>query len=161
MKPFKAIAAMSENRIIGAGGKIPWHIPEELAQFKHLTMGGVVVMGRLTWQSIGRPLPDRLTVVIASRPLPGIMEWSGSIIVTPSLDLLRAFAADFADKQFWIVGGARLFQDLLPECCELHLSRVPGTYEGDVIMPPFEHLFHRRSAVVSNRFTSEHWTRKI
>src|SRR5215510_203186 len=65
MKHFKAIAAMSENRVIGAGNKIPWHLPEDFRWFKKMTTGQVVVMGRKTFESIGRPLPNRETIVLS------------------------------------------------------------------------------------------------
>ena len=64
MKHFKAIAAMSENRVIGAGNKIPWHLPEDFKWFKKMTTGNVIVMGRKTFESIGKPLPNRETIVL-------------------------------------------------------------------------------------------------
>jgi dihydrofolate reductase len=63
MKPFQAIAAMSENRVIGCGGKIPWHLPEDFRFFRKMTVGNIVVMGRKTFQAVGRPPPDRHTIV--------------------------------------------------------------------------------------------------
>jgi hypothetical protein len=65
MRPFKAIAAMSENRVIGCGGKIPWHLPEDFRFFRQMTVGNILVMGRKTFQMVGRPLPDRHTIVLS------------------------------------------------------------------------------------------------
>ncbi|MGH7971178.1 MAG: dihydrofolate reductase, partial [Limisphaerales bacterium] len=70
MKSLKAIAAMSLNRVIGAGNRIPWHLPEDFKWFKKLTTGNVIVMGRKTFESIGKPLPNRLTVVVSRSALP-------------------------------------------------------------------------------------------
>src|SRR5438552_923216 len=74
VRKFKAIAAMSLNRVIGSGNKIPWHLPEDFKWFKKLTTGQVVVMGRKTFESIGKPLPNRTTVVLTSSPafIPGV-----------------------------------------------------------------------------------------
>src|SRR5208337_4908411 len=67
MKPFKAIAAMSENRVIGCGGRIPWHLPEDFRFFRQMTMGNIIVMGRKTFQAMGHPLPGRHTIVLSRR----------------------------------------------------------------------------------------------
>ena len=74
MKPFNAIAALSLNRVIGAGNKIPWHLPEDFKWFKQMTTGHVIVMGRKTFESIGKPLPDRETIVLSRGPFsfPGV-----------------------------------------------------------------------------------------
>src|SRR5438874_8105014 len=74
VKPFKAVAAMSLNRVIGAGNKIPWHLPEDFKWFKQLTSGHLIVMGRKTFESIGKPLPNRTTIVVSRSPLsiPGV-----------------------------------------------------------------------------------------
>ena len=68
MKHFKAIAAMSLNRVIGAGGKIPWHLPEDFKWFKKMTMGNVIVMGRKTFESLGQPLPNRKNLILTRHP---------------------------------------------------------------------------------------------
>jgi dihydrofolate reductase len=163
MKPFKAIAAMSTNRVIGNKGGMPWHLPADLALFKTLTTNGAVVVGRRTWDSINRELPGRLMVILTSQPMPIP---PGSVLVTPSLDIMRAFAMDFDDKQFWIAGGARLYDEMLEECSDLHLTRVHRDFEGDTFMPPFEHLFTLQNFIRSTRggdapdFSFEHWKRK-
>ena len=78
MKHFKAIAAMSLNRVIGAGGRIPWHLPEDFKWFKKMTMGNVVVMGRKTFESLGRPLPNRKNLILTHHPQRLIKKSSGN-----------------------------------------------------------------------------------
>lgn len=123
-RPFKAIAAMSENRVIGANGKIPWHIPDEFKWFKEATMGHTLVMGRKTYESIGRPLPGRRTIVLSRQPL----EIPGAAVV-PSLEEVKAEGAVF------IAGGAEVYRQALPFCSELYLTVVKRKVEGDAFFP--------------------------
>jgi dihydrofolate reductase len=133
MTPFKAIAAMSLNRVIGAGGKIPWHLPEDFKWFKKTTTGHIVVMGRKTFESIGKPLPNRETIVL-SRSLvehPGVRTVSG----------LDQVALANEARQVFICGGAQVYAQALPLCSDLYLTLVKRTVEGDVFFPPFEDQF--------------------
>jgi dihydrofolate reductase len=131
---MKAIAAMSENRVIGLGGRIPWHLPEDFKWFKRATMGGVVVMGRKTFESLGRPLPGRENVVV-SRTLP---ETEGVRVIR---ELGGITDSAFPGKEVWVIGGAELYAALLPSCLELFLSEVRGCFEGDVFFPETGNLF--------------------
>ncbi len=131
---MKAIAAMSENRVIGLGGRIPWHLPDDFKWFKRTTMGGVVVMGRKTFESLGRPLPGRENVVV-SRTLP---EVEGVRVVR---ELGGITDAAFPGKDVWVIGGAELYAALLPSCAELFLSEVRGCFDGDVFFPETRNLF--------------------
>ena len=130
---FKAIAAMARNRVIGCRNTIPWRLPEDFAWFKRCTMGGILVMGRKTFDSIGRPLPGRETWVLSrsTTPIPGVR------VVNAIEDIL----ALPADRTVWIAGGADIYRQLLPHCSELFLSRVDAEPEGDAFFPPFEHRF--------------------
>jgi dihydrofolate reductase len=132
-KRFKAIAAMSENRVIGNGAQIPWHLPEDFAWFKQMTTGQVVVMGRTTFESIGRPLPKRETIVVSrsgfSHPGVRTVRDLGEIDVN----------ADVRDV--FICGGAQIYAIALPHCSDLYLTHIKRVVEGDVLFPPFEHLF--------------------
>jgi dihydrofolate reductase len=153
VKHFKAIAAMSENRVIGCGNKIPWHLPEDFKWFKQMTTGNVIVMGRKTFESIGRPLPNRETVVL-----------SRGGFTHPSVRVVAALdAADFAadPREVFICGGAQIYEQTLPLCSDLYLTRVKRAVEGDAFFPPFEHLFER-AAIVSDKpdFRIEHWRRR-
>ena len=122
---------MAENRVIGRNGSLPWHYPEDLKFFKKLTLGHPILMGRSTYKSIGKPLPGRQNIVI-SRTLPE----------TPGLTILRDAhqwrEVVAGEAQAFLIGGARLFETLLPECSELYLTLVKDEVEGDVFMPPFE-----------------------
>ncbi|MDP7292785.1 MAG: dihydrofolate reductase [Verrucomicrobiota bacterium] len=133
--PFKAIAAMSLNRVIGSGNTIPWHLPEDFAWFKQTTMGHVLVMGRKTFESIGRPLPGRETIVLTRRaePIPGVR-------TIGSLDALEQ--ADNPDgRAIFICGGAQVYAQALGQCSDLFLSVVKREVEGDAFFPEFEPMF--------------------
>jgi dihydrofolate reductase len=140
--PFKAIAAMSLNRVIGAGNRIPWHLPQDFKWFKQMTSGHVIVMGRKTFESIGRPLPNRETIVLtrSSTPIAGVQIVSG-------LDLINAAKPPFAGKEIFICGGAQIYAQALPLCSNLYLSLVKREVEGDTYFPPFEEEFELEEVV--------------
>lgn len=135
-KPFKAIAAMSLNRVIGAGNKIPWHLPEDFKWFKKMTIGHVIVMGRKTYESIGKPLPNRTTVVLSRSPLniPGIR-------TIADLKQLDSLEAELAGRKIFICGGAQVYEQALPMCSDLYLTLVKREVDGDTLFPPFEDRF--------------------
>lgn len=132
MKCFKAIAAMSENRVIGDGNRIPWHLPEDFKFFKATTMGHVLVMGRKTFESIGRPLPGRETFVL-----------SRSGFQHAGAQTLRSLAdIEVTDgRLIFICGGAEIYRQALPLCDRLYLTHVKRTVKGDAFFPPFEDEF--------------------
>lgn len=124
---------MSLNRVIGAGNQIPWHLPEDFKWFKTMTTGHVIVMGRKTFESIGRPLPNRTTVVLSRSDFshPGVQ-------TLENLDKIPAFAGD---REIFICGGAQIYAQALPQCSDLFLTLVKRQVEGDTFFPPFEHQF--------------------
>ncbi len=130
---MKAIVAMAENRVIGNGGTIPWHLPEDFRFFKATTLGHGIVMGRKTYASIGKPLPGRRNIIL-SRTMP---EMPGVIIVRSPEELLQLPDAD----DFFVIGGAEIYQRLLPYCTELFVTKVLLTVEGDTFFPEFESAF--------------------
>lgn len=135
-----AVAAMAANRVIGAGGKIPWHLPDDLRWFKELTMGGTLLMGRVTYESIGRALPGRRTVVLSRQDglaLPGV----GVI-----RDLSGLTAAE-TQGEIYSVGGAEIYRITLPYCRELFLTEVLREVPGDRRFPVFEDLFRFSSVL--------------
>jgi dihydrofolate reductase len=136
MKPFKAIAAMSENRVIGNAGKIPWHLPDDFKWFKELTAGHVLIMGRKTFVSIGKPLPNRTTIVLSRSEFlhPGVT-------VASDLRQVDFSAPEFAGKKVFVCGGAQIYQQLLPSCSDLYLTLVKRVVEGDAFFPEFEEKF--------------------
>jgi dihydrofolate reductase len=176
VKHFKAIAAMSLNRVIGEGNKIPWHLPEDFQWFKKMTAGNVVVMGRKTFESLGKPLSKRINIVLTRHPgrlqkdfpelfadawvargktrvaapfqfeLPRI----GGVAAT-DLRLVKNFLnlspAD-SPLDFFICGGAQIYEQLLPHCSDLYLTLVKREYEGDAFFPPFEDRFELVEEIV-------------
>lgn len=132
MPRLSLIVAMSRNRVIGADGKIPWHLPGELKLFKDLTMGHPIIMGRKTWESIGRLLPGRITVIVTRQPgydVPGA-------IVAHSLQ--EAIAARGDDDEIFVIGGAEIFREALPLADRVYLTTVDAEVAGDTLMPRFE-----------------------
>ena len=127
---MQAIAAMSLNRVIGRAGQIPWHLPEDFQWFKRMTTGQVVLMGRRTFESLGKPLPNRTNVVLTRRgPIAG---------VTTLRDLAELSASHFAPREIFVIGGAEIYAQLLPRCTDLYLSVVLREVAGDAFFPPFE-----------------------
>jgi dihydrofolate reductase len=137
--PWKAIAAMSENRVIGNRNQIPWHLPEDFKWVKACTSGQAIAMGRNTFESMGRPLPNRDNIVI-SRTVTAIP----GCIVLPSLEALEAYQTD---KEIWIFGGAQIYAAALDRIGELYLTVVKGSFEGDTFFPPFEDQFTLDSVI--------------
>ncbi len=131
---------MSLNRVIGAGNRLPWHLPEDFKWFKQMTTGQVIVMGRRTFESIGKPLPNRTTLVLSR---------SGAVI--PGVRVISSLAEiDLAHetRQVFICGGAQLYAQTLPLCSDLYLTLVKRTMEGDAFFPPFEDQFVPVSTVL-------------
>jgi dihydrofolate reductase len=136
MKPFKAIAAMSLNRVIGAGSRIPWHFPEDFKWFKQMTTGQIVVMGRKTFESIGKPLPNRTNVVLTRSPL----SLSGVQIISDLAELTKEqWTKD--GREIFICGGAQVYSQALPFCSDLYLTLIKRVVEGDIFFPEFEKQF--------------------
>jgi len=135
-----AVAAMASNRVIGAEGKIPWHLPEDLRWFKELTMGGTLLMGRVTYESIGRPLPGRETIVMSRRGAPGL---EGVQVIRD----LSGLAGSRLQGEIFVVGGAEIYRATLPYCRDLYLTEILREVEGDRHFPVFHDVF-RFSAVI-------------
>jgi len=126
------IVAMDRNRLIGAQNKLPWHLPADLRRFKQVTMDHPIVMGRTTHESIGRPLPGRQNIVVSRTP--GYSS-SGCTIVD-SLDAALSAAAD--SDEVMIIGGATLYQQILPRTQCIYLTRINHEFEGDTWFPQLE-----------------------
>lgn len=127
-----AIAAMAHNRVIGANGTIPWRLPEDMRFFKRTTTGHIVVMGRKTWDSLGRPLPGRENWVVSrTAEIPGIRVFRSPADVPNSPDGRRVF----------VIGGAELYAALLPRTDEILLTHVALNANGDTFFPEFESQF--------------------
>jgi dihydrofolate reductase len=124
---------MSLNRVIGRGNEIPWRLPDEFKWFKKMTVGQIVVMGRKTFDSIGKPLPDRVTIVLTRSSFHhlGVLTVSELSQIDPASEPRTVF----------ICGGAEVYAQALPLCSDLYLTLVKRLVEGDVFFPPFEDRF--------------------
>jgi len=163
---------MSLNRVIGAGNKIPWHLPEDFKWFKQKTVGNVVIMGRKTFESLGKPLPNRINIVLTrhpgrlqrdfresfkdawvgrgklnfpDRPHQFELPKMGQVATAVDLRLIKDFLqVDPASSplEFFICGGAQIYEQALPLCSDLFLTLVKREVEGgDAFFPPFEDRF--------------------
>lgn len=127
------LAAVSTNGVIGLNNSLPWHLPADLKHFKQLTTGQIVVMGRRTFDSIGKPLPGRTNVVLSRQRDPVIPE----IITANSIqEVLDHFGND--DRQIFIIGGAELYQQTLPLCQRLYLTEIQQDFTGDTFFPKYD-----------------------
>ena len=126
---ISAIAAMSENRVIGINNQMPWHMPADLQHFKQVTFSKPVLMGRKTFESIGRPLPGRYNVVITR----DAKFHAEGCLVTTSID--TALAAVAESDEIFIIGGALLYQQLLPRVQRLYLTIIHHAFLGDAYFP--------------------------
>ena len=129
---------MANNRVIGRNNSLPWHLAEDLKYFKRTTMGKSIIMGRNTWESIGRALPGRTSIVISSNP---DYAAAGATVVD-SLEVALKLAASSAvldgSKEAYVIGGAGLFQAALPLADQFHLTRVHANVEGDTFLAEFD-----------------------
>lgn len=125
------IAALAADRIIGMENAMPWDLPADLAWFKRNTLKKPVIMGRLTFESIGRPLPGRLNIVVSSQP--GITE--GATWVT-SLDAALQAAGDA--EEIMVIGGGRVYEQMLKRADRLYLTHIDAEVEGDTQFPDYE-----------------------
>jgi dihydrofolate reductase len=126
------VVARARNGVIGRDNRLPWRLPADLAYFKRVTMGHPVIMGRRTWESIGRPLPGRHNIVVTRNPAyaaPGAT-------VVGSLD--EAWRAAGEVDEACVIGGTSLFAEALPQADRIHLTEVEADVEGDTWFPPFD-----------------------
>lgn len=137
--PIVAMAlAMDVNRLIGKGDDMPWHIPGEQAHFKQITMGKPIIMGRKTFESIGRALPGRLNVVVTRDP-----DWRAEgVLVSNSLDAAlgsaRTQARTDGMSEVFVIGGAALCRDAMPDTQRFYLTRVDQAFDGDTWLDAFD-----------------------
>ena len=126
------IVAMAENRVIGRGNQMPWHLPADLRHFKGVTLGKPVIMGRKTFESIGRPLPGRRNVVISRNA-----EWSADgVECVNSLDAALALVQDAAEVM--IIGGGQLYREALPLAQRLYLTHIQlSVTDADTWFPDY------------------------
>ncbi|WP_313010525.1 dihydrofolate reductase [Stutzerimonas nitrititolerans] len=143
--PLAMIAALAQNRVIGLDNKMPWHLPADLKHFKAMTLGKPIVMGRKTWDSLGRPLPGRLNLVVSRQPglcLKGA-ETFGSL--EDALQRAEQWAREQEATEIMLIGGAQLYQQALPLAQRLYLTRIAASPEGDAFFPAFDEILWQRA----------------
>jgi dihydrofolate reductase len=138
MSELALICALSQNDVIGVNNQLPWHLPADLQFFKRTTLGTPVIMGRNTYESIGRPLPGRANLVISRTPgysAPGVSVFS-------ALEAALANARQQADQaqveRYFVIGGEQIYRLALPMAQQLYLTRVHTTLEGDAFFPAWQ-----------------------
>ena len=124
------VVAIAQNGVIGRDGGLPWHLPEDLRHFRRVTTGHAIIMGRKTWDSIGRPLPKRRSIVVSRQPA---LRLDGAE-VAGSLDEALALAAQ-TDPEPMVIGGASMYEAALPRADRIYLTEVLEDAEGDVRFP--------------------------
>ncbi len=155
------ILARADNGVIGRQNALPWHLPDDLKHFKRLTLDHAILMGRKTWQSIGRPLPRRRSLVLSREPQ---LRLEGAEVFA---DVASALAA-VETSPIFVIGGAALFAETLPMAKDLHLTRVHAAVDGDVVMEPLDLTAWQRLSAEphpqdvrhAHPFSIEHWRRR-
>jgi len=125
------IAALAGNRVIGKDGKLPWHISEDLKRFKRLTTGHPVLMGRKTFEALGRPLANRRNIVLTRKPAPGIESYDS---------VAAALTALVNEDLVFVLGGGEIYAQLIANADLLYLTEIEKDYDGDTYFPPYRHL---------------------
>ncbi len=149
------ITAMTSKGVIGKGNNLPWNIPDELKNFKSLTTGHTVIMGLKTYQSIGRPLPNRHNIVLSHENI----TISGVEICTSAQEALNKAYSHGTD--IFIIGGAYTYEQFLPIADRLYISYIKHDYDGDVFFPAFDASSWESIEVIEHpEFTRVLYTRK-
>lgn len=132
---ISAIAAMSRNLVIGKDNKLLWHIPADFKHFKKVTMGKPIIMGRKTYESIGKPLPGRANIVITSKP----DEVEGDVVtvstIEDALERAKKIAADTDVDEIFVIGGGQIYEAAMPQVDRIYLTVINQDYEGDTFFP--------------------------
>ena len=134
------IAAVARNGVIGANNSLPWHLPEDLRRFRALTSGHTVIMGRRTWESIGKPLPNRQNVVVSHQTG---LRLSGASVAT---SLEEAVTLATLPDPVFVIGGEALYRSALPFADVLYLTEIERDFVGDARFPAFERSAWRETA---------------
>lgn len=138
MKPLRIsiLVAMASNRVIGQKNALPWHLPEDLKHFKALTMGHGIIMGRKTYESIGRPLPGRLNVLITRQKNYHV---DGAIVAHSIDEALQVCKNEKAiSGESFIIGGAELYQQTMTLCHRMYITEIRQRFDGDTFFPKFD-----------------------
>jgi dihydrofolate reductase len=146
--PLSLIAALAENRVIGIDNRMPWHLPGDFKYFKAVTLGKPIIMGRKTWDSLGRPLPGRLNLVVSRQP--GLRLEGAEVFASLDEAIARAnaWAKEQGVQELMLIGGAQLYAQALEQgrVDRLYLTRVALQPEGDAWFPAFDEAQWRLSS---------------
>ncbi|WNC09643.1 dihydrofolate reductase [Pseudomonas coleopterorum] len=148
--PLSLIAALAENRVIGIDNSMPWHLPGDFKYFKATTLGKPIIMGRKTWNSLGRPLPGRLNLVVSRQPglqLPGAEVFAS---LDAAIERAEAWAHEQGADEVMLIGGAQLYELSLAQADRLYLTRVALQPEGDAWFPEFDENQWQKVSSVAN-----------
>lgn len=132
MPRLSLIAAIARNRVIGLNNALPWHLPEDLKRFRALTTGHHIIMGRKTYESLNRLLPERTTVIVTRNADYSV---AGAIMAS---SLPQAIAVSAADEEIFLIGGAELYRDGLPLANTLYVTEIDAEFDGDAFFPEFD-----------------------
>lgn len=133
------IVAMASNRVIGMNNQMPWHLSADLKRFKQITMGSPIIMGRKTYQSIGKPLPGRVNIVISKAQFSQLvsLDWpDGEFHVFDEIDRALSYCAHY--QEIFIIGGTSLYQSMLPVADRLYLTQIHQDFAGDTFFPAID-----------------------
>ena len=164
--PLSLIAALGENRVIGIENRMPWHLPGDFKYFKATTLGKPIIMGRKTWDSLGRPLPGRLNLVVSRQP--GLQLEGAEVFASLAAAIERAeqWAAEQGVGEVMLIGGAQLYELGLAQADRLYLTRVAGQPQGDAWFPEIDTAMWKLVSSVPNPaqgdapgYTFEVWER--
>jgi len=147
--PLVLIAALAQNRVIGRDGDLPWRLPDDLKRFKRLTVGKTVLMGRKTWVSLGRPLPDRDNWVLTRDP---VFVAPGATVFGTLDQALNAAQG----RELVVIGGAELYRQILPFATRLELTDVLAEVAGDTYFPSLDDTQWRQTAVEDHAADDRH-----
>ncbi|OHA89792.1 MAG: hypothetical protein A3C70_00870 [Candidatus Zambryskibacteria bacterium RIFCSPHIGHO2_02_FULL_43_14] len=142
------IVAHSRNMVIGKTNNLPWRLPEDLKRFKKLTTGHPIIMGRKTYQSIGRPLPSRTNIVV-TRDIN--LEIPGCIVVHSAVEAIKR-AQEFDQEEVFIIGGAEIYKETLSLADRLYVTKVEMDVDGDAFFPEYSNIFTKKISKESGEF---------
>ena len=152
---FKIIVAHDPNHVIGNGPDIPWHIKEDFQHFKRTTLGHTLIMGSTTFKSIGKPLPNRRTIVINNSK---DFDAMGQEICTDLNEIINKYKD--SEEVVFVVGGASIYRQMIEYVDEMIISLVKKEYEGNILFPEYENDFETYDEVDYEEFTVKYMRRK-
>ena len=132
---FSILVAMAKNRVIGKNNTLPWRLSADLKRFKQLTMGHHIIMGRKTYESIGRPLPGRTSVIVTRQP---DYQVPGAIVVGSIAEALKVCNEEKdMNQESFVIGGAEIYQQALELCQRMYITEIQQEFDGDTLFPEF------------------------